>query len=267
MSVEQEKILVVPDVHGRREQVDQAYKMLKEGDCSKVIFLGDFCDSFDASNTDILYCVIVAMAMKRTHPDNVVLLYGNHDFQYAFKEFAGVCSGFREGYIAQALRETFEDSRELWQVAYQTGKHLFTHAGVTNGWYFKHHKLIESVSEAGDCTADRLNKLLLTEEGRKALYEVGRARGGVRGSRGGPMWSDMVESIIDAFIGFEQYVGHTEIAEAREDEPAEDTKIHYLDTWKHKKELYLFEVGAEEVETEKCQTSTDISEQASEEKQ
>ncbi|MFW5982989.1 MAG: metallophosphoesterase, partial [bacterium] len=64
-------------------------------DYDKYIFVGDYVDSFKKTNNEIYENLVEIIKFKKMYPDNVVLLWGNHDVQYltSFKEHG--CSGFR----------------------------------------------------------------------------------------------------------------------------------------------------------------------------
>ncbi|MBC7923869.1 MAG: metallophosphoesterase, partial [Ferruginibacter sp.] len=150
------------------------------------------------------------LAFKEEHPQQVVLLLGNHDIQYRFyPDFR--CSGFRAN-LQKRLSALFVAHGASFQVAYQYRDYLFTHAGVTRRWYDKHEALILETWEKGnfDEFADVLNALAAAGH-LPILGEIGEERGGLPGDDGGPFWADITESSREPFFDYHQVVGHTKV--------------------------------------------------------
>ena len=81
------KILIVPDVHGRKFW-HKAIEMIDEVD--QVVFLGDYLDPYSYEGItfeDALIELEGILAFKEDYPDKVVLLVGNHDMHYIKTEF------------------------------------------------------------------------------------------------------------------------------------------------------------------------------------
>lgn len=226
-----ERIEIVPDIHCRFEWIEHAEQRLKDGKCDKLVFLGDYCDSFTHSNLDMVHTVTQVIRVKQENPDKVELLIGNHDLPYMNSMLYGACSGFRPDAYPE-VSKLFADNDKLFNIAYQKGKHLFSHAGVINRWLHLNKDVMDKWREDGDTIADTLNRIRFTHNV-VDLYSVGRARGGTRWNAGGPMWADMVESIVDALLGYHQYVGHTPIKAVRKHDIDHATSIMYLDTLPH----------------------------------
>lgn len=239
--VETERVMTVPDLHCRFEYALLAEERLKGGKCDRLVFLGDYCDSFTHSNHDMQHTVEQVIRIKKENPDKVELLIGNHDLPYISPLLRGMCSGHRpEAY--PTMNKLFSENDKLFNIAYQKGKHLFTHAGVTNRWRHTNNRLIDKwKGERTETLAETLNKIRFTHDV-VDLYSVGMARGGVRGDVGGPLWADMVESIVDALLGYHQYVGHTPIRALRTQEIDENTSITYLDLLPYDDQFKIFEI-------------------------
>ena len=112
------------------------------------------------------------------------------------------------------------DNLELFQLTWKYDKYLFSHAGVTKGWF----DLITGKSKIGDSTyaelmdikdypiitLDNLNELLNLSLGHNLLNMVSRERGG-RFIDGSCIWADVYEHVytepIDSNIY--QVFGHT----------------------------------------------------------
>ncbi len=197
------RLLAIPDLHGKTTWQDidpHAY--------DKLIFLGDYVDSKDPyfSDQDQYANLLAIIRFRQTYPGKVVLLLGNHDIHYHFfPHFRG--SGFRPE-AAPALVHLFTQYQDLFRVAYQAGNWLFTHAGVSAGWWDWMQTKTTRLPELTHLPlADRLNALLTSPENRY-LHTVSRYRGGPN-LHGGPTWADFEETSTDLLPGYHQVVGHT----------------------------------------------------------
>ena len=106
-----------------------------------VIFIGDYVDSFNFTNVEIKKNLEDIIHLKKTYPDKVVLLLGNHDVQYFIKEEQ--CSGYRPA-MQFDLEKLYVENLGLFKIAHlEEGKDrniLWTHAGVSKEWYSELHE-------------------------------------------------------------------------------------------------------------------------------
>lgn len=195
--------IVIGDLHGK-----DCWKQVDVGAYDRVVFLGDYVDHWTHTDAEIVRNLREIIAFKQQRPANVVLLLGNHDIQYLYFP-AYRCTGFRP-WMQPDLSDLFHRNRKLFQVAYQQGNHLFTHAGVTNAWYDEFLSLlaINRLRDPADSVADLLNKADQTAN-RSILHTVGEERGGI--GNGGITWADKEETTADMLIGYHQVVGHTPV--------------------------------------------------------
>ncbi|GAB2594849.1 metallophosphoesterase [Spirosoma areae] len=201
------KLLAISDLHGRtvwKEPDFNAY--------DRVIFLGDYTDSYVESDETIYNNLKEIIQIKRRKPNKFVLLIGNHDGQYLhFPHYR--CSGFRE-WAQPDLSNLFAKYDALFQVAYQQENYLFTHAGVTTKWLA--HVQAKTGNDMPDLTPDYDLAGLLNDlhrqplRVRNLLFEVSPQRGGYD-AFSGPVWADRSETKADYLLGFHQVVGHTPI--------------------------------------------------------
>ena len=73
--------IVIPDVHGR----DFWRSAVRGREEEKIIFLGDYVDpySWEGITPHVAFLELQdIIEFKKAHPDNVVLLLGNHDLGY-----------------------------------------------------------------------------------------------------------------------------------------------------------------------------------------
>ena len=183
----------------------------------KIIFIGDYMDSFDVSNTDIKLNYLDIIFFKQQLSDRVVLLLGNHDVQYIVD--GQRCSGFRPEMLFD-MRALFRHHGKLFTVAYEETdskghKYLWTHAGVTSGW-------LELLDETIKLPANRFSNIILERNPQTVadkvnsawdfnlseLYTVDRDSGGWD-PWAGPLWVRPDTLNKNPLPGYTQIVGHT----------------------------------------------------------
>ncbi len=117
------KTLIIPDIHGRQDWKRILYKE----DFDRVVFLGDYFDSFDIKTTDQINNFLDIIEYKKTSGKDVVMLIGNHDHHYIVGDNG--TSGFQQLGSFQIM-PVMEANKEHLQMAYQFDNFLCTHAGV-----------------------------------------------------------------------------------------------------------------------------------------
>ena len=162
-------ILTLGDIHGRstwkdivfggetefffwKSSIEHGYLELDDNydfhKFDKIIFVGDYVDSYDIDNVTILENLQDIVLFAKKYPDLVVLLLGNHDVQYIVQNEC--CSGYR-GEMRADLNEIFVTNKDLFKIAFldvyegekRTIKTLWTHAGVTHGWLRQLHATVK----------------------------------------------------------------------------------------------------------------------------
>jgi UDP-2,3-diacylglucosamine pyrophosphatase LpxH len=199
------KHIIIGDLHGK-----DCWRTINIKKYDKVVFIGDYTDAWTLSDLAIYQNLQNIIKLKKRNWDKVVLLLGNHDIQYLyFPRFQ--CSGFRPTMQMQ-LTALFKNNKDCFQVAYQKGDHIFTHAGITNAWYnaFLRIPILETIRDEKDTLADLLNKVDQTSM-QYLLHATGHVRGGK--DNGGITWADRKETATDMLKGFHQVVGHTVVDE------------------------------------------------------
>jgi predicted phosphodiesterase len=150
------KTIVLGDTHGR-----PLWKTaIKNENPDRVIFIGDYFDSFDIQGIDqlrnfeeILEFKKASLAyMKEAKKNNspIILLIGNHDHHY-FPEIGNTgTSGFQQR-MAISFAHLLNENRDFFQIAYQSDEFLFSHAGISPEFmdmtFGKEGWEIESVAE------------------------------------------------------------------------------------------------------------------------
>jgi len=216
------KILSIADIHGRPYWKE----WIKEYDnIDKYIFIGDYVDSFDISNVEILHNLKEIIEFKKANLDNVILLYGNHDCSYALStphmSNPFKCSGYRPE-AHWDLHDIFNNNKELFQASYQINNYLFTHAGISNEWFknqYTYNPTLDKISES-------LNESFKYKE--NSLFDVGYLRDGYK-NVGKIFWADKRETSIDPLNNIHQIVGHTVCNDIEIIKINDNTSITYID--------------------------------------
>ena len=122
------KTVVLGDTHGRSNWKMAIYQ---EEPVDRVIFIGDYFDSFDISGVEQIDNFKQIIKYKEDNPQvEVVLLIGNHDHHY-FPEIGYTGTSGYQSRIAPSITQVIEENRHHLQMAYGFDKYLFTHAGVS----------------------------------------------------------------------------------------------------------------------------------------
>jgi hypothetical protein len=121
------KTVVIGDVHGR-----SVWKLIYELEKpDRMIFIGDYFDSFDISGNDQLNNFQDILKFKESGICEVVLLIGNHDHHY-FPEVGDTGTSGYQHLLAPSISYIIGENKKHLQMAYQMGQFLFTHAGVSS---------------------------------------------------------------------------------------------------------------------------------------
>ena len=148
---------------------------------------------------------------RKAHPDNVVLLLGNHDLGYLDPS---VCECRRDIFGAERNRRILEDNLDLFGLVHETSVDgravLFTHAGIRQDWA----RLNDRLFPEGTFKPERLNTMLHDPAKRDdlmlTLSQVSAYRGGYD-PVGSPVWADANEFVDtgDFLPGYLHVFGHT----------------------------------------------------------
>ena len=200
------KIIVIGDIHGR----DVWLNIVQDNEFDKIVFLGDYFDSFDPKLTGLnqLNNFQELLQFKRDYPDRVILLMGNHDLHY-LKLVWNKYSGFQskiypeaDYYISEAIRE------RLLQMCYSYKNFLFTHAGITKTWFQRN--IDKRIPKKGKTIEYKLNEAFYRKP---SIYNF--KSGAYCNPYGdevcqGPLWVRPRSLLSDKLDGFKFIVGHTQ---------------------------------------------------------
>lgn len=203
------RIIGIGDIHGRDKWKQIA---IDEVHADKVIFVGDYFDThYSETPQEQIENFRDIIAYKKSNPDKIILLIGNHDFHY-LKDVNETYSGYQKDYadiIESELQTAIDDG--LIQMCYVYNNYVFTHAGVTKTW---------ANSVLGNPTP-LPNKQLehVINEMFKYQRNVFKFTPDIYHSKSGnditqtPIWVRPEALAFDAIDGFIYVVGHTPIRE------------------------------------------------------
>lgn len=214
-----EKIIIIPDVHGRTFWKEAVYKY-RNVEGVHIVFLGDYLDAYkdidgiEAEDAIANFEEIIDVARDS---NNITLLIGNHDLHYW--PIYLTCWGCRRyDMYKNDISNMFLSNKDLFKVAFETyinGKqYLFTHAGVVKFWYEwvtgklnrgtevdpYYYKDMWGLSDEDvklldfELNAEGLNSLIEHKQGQIILGMVSRERGGYE-RYGSCLWADIHEHL------------------------------------------------------------------------
>ena len=193
------KILIIPDLHGSDKWKKYIYGNYEFDHC---VFLGDYVDSYDKTNDEILTNLADIISLKQANSSRVTLLLGNHELSYLMMDQGYYCSGFRAE-IAFDIADMLKSYRKLFKNAWQEDIYVLTHAGIHEGWFKYRFK-----GDSKKNIADQLNNPINKEQ-EEALLDIGYKKGGNR-KIGGIFWCDKAE-LKKPLLNYVQIVGHTRV--------------------------------------------------------
>lgn len=186
------KILVCGDLHCK------PYLLHKALNCTKwdyFVFLGDACDNFGATQEDNLRIIKELIKVKEKYQDKFIWIIGNHDWGY-YDSSIDMSGHIHPG--EANVHHLLATHKAMWQIYWQKGKYLFSHAGI--GQDFVDSIAHTNYSEMKDNPG--LNN---------PLNQVGPACGGYS-SAASPLWARPKEiKELPKEEGLIQIVGHTPV--------------------------------------------------------
>lgn len=197
-----ETIVICPDIHCR-----DFYKPVLDIRNKPVIFLGDYLDPYNWEGFSFengLANLEEIIEFKKKFPNQVTLLFGNHDFNYMWG--FNWASRFNKKYAADAFW-LFEKNFDLFEPYKLIGDVLFTHAGISNAWVKDNsiQDCVEFINKEWEIV-----KKHPFEESKSALFDCGYIRGGLE-LYGGIFWNDLREIDKVNPVNHVQIFGHTQL--------------------------------------------------------
>jgi hypothetical protein len=195
--------VVFGDIHG----LTYWKKVVAENPSCRYIFLGDYLDPYEyIEREQLINNLQEIIHLKNNRNDDVILLLGNHDLHYFSSDMD---SGSRFDFdIAEEASKLFRENIHLFMYAFQEENRIFTHAGISERWFFNGF-----IGNADQNIAAQLNNPLPAQVA--ALCRCGAMRGGNWNAVGGIFWADISE-LNDPLPGYTQFVGHNRVDDIHE---------------------------------------------------
>jgi len=217
------------------------WKDLPYAQYDKIIFVGDYVDSFDIKNAPMKHNLLEIIEFKKLLGDRVVLLLGNHDVQYFIPD--QICSGYRAEMIHD-FGDIFRTNLDLFTMAYEIHdaegtKYLWTHAGATKGWLEglkanmsnPDYRYVDIVAERNPETASEWINLAW-EMRAEDIFLVDRESGGWS-KWAGPIWVRPRTLNYAPLAGHHQIVGHTPQRTINKVQLLDTVTHYYVDCLEH----------------------------------
>lgn len=192
--MEKIKILSIGDIHGLRNWK----KIPKLHEYHHIVFHGDYFDTFDRSITTNLQIENLRdiIAFKRTYPDKVHLLLGNHDHHYIVNDQR--YSGYQT-FGKFDINEILTQNLSLFEIAFRFNNIVFSHAGISKTW-------LSNNELDSDINVEQINELYVTKP--KAFNFTGYDWTG-EDPQQGPLWIRIPALVKDLPTRDVQIFGHT----------------------------------------------------------
>jgi hypothetical protein len=225
------KTVIIGDIHGR-----SVWKLIYEIEKpDRVIFIGDYFDSFDIKGADQLSNFQDIIAFKEKGVCETILLIGNHDHHY-FPEVGDTGTSGYQHLFAPSIQYVIGENRHHLQMAYKMDEFLFTHAGVSS-------KFMDSVFGKGGWTVDTIeNDLNEMFKHKPKTFEFGMAISSNKMSymdptgdneEQSPIWirpRSLMRANRDTLrTQVIQVAGHTQVREIDTDGMATGNRYYFID--------------------------------------
>ena len=230
------------DTHGRA-----FWKLATlDGNFDRVIFIGDYFDSFDINTDTQIHNFLDIIEYKKTSGKEVVMLIGNHDHHY-FPDIGDTGTSGYQRIGKFHIEPVIDANKEHLQMAYAQDDFLFTHAGVGEAWVEKWQNQYPHLIEVPEKTAVSIAKFIneLWDINPSAFIFDGRnGYGDDMGQT--PIWIRPRSLMRDAQIlkkTIVQVVGHTGQEKIDIEGKATGGRYYFIDTMGTSKEYLWIEDG------------------------
>ena len=232
------KLIAIGDIHGRGTW----QLIVQKENPDKIIFVGDYWDSFDISFLDQMYNFKQITHYARTSDKEVILLTGNHDVHYqrwAINSSENY-SGFQSIHANDICQE-LELNQDLMKMAYKMDNFLFSHAGITQTW-------LENMGiENDENMVDVINDFAKYKP-QVFSFDYNHTSGYIDGYGDnlwqGPTWVRPKSLMEDSKeLGYIQVVGHTTQNQIDIKDKSTGGKYYFIDTLDTSGEYLIIEDG------------------------
>lgn len=99
------------------------------------IFVGDYFDPYtNIPFEEMKDNFLKIIEYKKQYPDNFILLYGNHDFQYIQTNSFDKYSRYNMIYANEIKQLLLDNDEYMHGICYVIDNYVITHAGITKEW-------------------------------------------------------------------------------------------------------------------------------------
>lgn len=198
------KYCFIGDIHGKYNLMKKIVEQFS--DSHKMIFVGDFVDSYNESRTEQLKCIELILELIKNNKAESVL--GNHEMSYLFKEHE--CSGRSNDFYIMLLPYLNDILKYFKYYIYlENDKILITHAGLTKQIWDDYNLNFNNLKEFLEFKTQSNNNLRLNP-----LHYIAFSRGG-NDNYGGIFWCDWNEE-FKPISELKQIMGHTRYSSTNE---------------------------------------------------
>lgn len=221
------KTLVIGDIHGR-----DVWKLIIDQSWDRVIFMGDYWDSKEIPYLQQANNFKEIMRFKEENSENVICLYGNHEFHYhPFIMTTGEhYTGFQIGSATQIMSELYSNMKKL-QMCYGMDEFIFSHAGITFDWMEQFD--IENDENLVDVVND-----YFTYQPKVFALQPGWSGEGQEPYQS-PIWVRPRPLIKRGKIGKIQVVGHTPVEKIDIHGKSTGGKFYFIDSLRWKQYIII----------------------------
>jgi hypothetical protein len=122
------KTIIIGDIHGLNTWKNIVQQ--EQVPC-RIIFMGDYFDSFNILGIDQIYNFNEIINFKKESQHEVILLIGNHDHHYL--DVGEIYSGYQH-HLQWDIKDAIRSNIMHLQIAYQLENLIFSHAGLSPIW-------------------------------------------------------------------------------------------------------------------------------------
>lgn len=235
------KVLLVPDVHGRKFWKESVLDVLENYPEAKVVFLGDYLDPYVNYEEDVTKKGAFDMfkdeilPLKEKYPTRITLLVGNHDLGYYNSNICECRSDrIRREEITKLFIENWENFCLIDDAVINDKHFIFSHAGIHKA--YAEYCFGKEINEYN--VKDFFNNAFLTENygimDSLGTYSHYRGWGGY--DYGSLVWADVREwakkvdgkAILEGDYGY-QIFGHTRLDDEYIGKPLVTDKFAMID--------------------------------------
>jgi hypothetical protein len=230
------KTIIIGDTHGRSTWKE----IVAQEQADRVIFIGDYFDSFDIDPVVQQYNFKEIIEFKEKGECEVILLVGNHDFHY----YPGgeTYSGYRAG-AAPINRQLLQENDHHLQMCYQLDNILFSHAGIGDNWLTHQNKYEPGVDPG--TIADFVNAIWKHQPNRFMFCGIDQY-GNTKTQT--PIWirpQALMAGNRDTFLkkDYIQVVGHTAVEKIDIKGKSTGGRYYFIDTLDTSSQFLIYKDG------------------------